>query len=403
MLSATVYRQISENCVTVYFPFLSPMKTPLLPTFLILAMPVFSSAQPPPATPSLAALYADSFHIGVALNANQITGQDPSDAQLISGHFNSYTAENAMKWESIQPTEGNFNFEIADALADLGERNDAFLVGHTLLWHNQTPDWVFQDSAGQPASREQVLTRLQDHIKTVMTRYRGRFDGWDVVNEALHEDGTMRESNWREALGDDYIAEAFIAAHAADPAAKLYYNDYNLYKPGKRAGTVAIVKDLQARGIPIHGVGIQGHYGIGHPPLQELEATIIALAELDVKVMITELDISVLPFPDSSQWGADLSVNFALSAELDPYVDGLPDDVREAQDNQFRALFALFLKHRDTLHRVTFWNLNDGTSWKNNWPVRGRTDYPVIFDRQNQPKSAYRALIELKLAYDKSP
>ena len=379
------------------------MKTPLLTTLAALVLPILASAQPSTATPSIADLYADSFHIGVALSAGQILGTDPSDTRVIAGHFNSYTAENAMKWESIHPTEGNFSFEIADALADLGEKNDAFLVGHTLLWHQQTPDWVFEDSEGKPASRDQVLARLRHHITTVVTRYKGRFDGWDVVNEALNEDGTMRESNWREALGDDYIAEAFMAAHAADPEAKLYYNDYNLYKPEKRAGAVAIVKDLQARGIPIHGVGIQGHYGLDNPPLEELEATIVALAELGVKVMITELDVSVLPFPDSDQWGADLSTNFALSAELNPYVDGLPADVRIEQDNHYRALFAVFLKHRETLHRVTFWNLNDGTSWKNNWPVRGRTDYPVIFDRQNKPKSTYRALIDLKLAYDEAP
>ena len=316
------------------------MKTPLPTTLAALVLPILASAQPSTATPSIADLYADSFHIGVALSAGQILGTDPSDTRVIAGHFNSYTAENAMKWESIHPTEGNFSFEIADALADLGEKNDAFLVGHTLLWHQQTPDWVFEDSEGKPASRDQVLARLRHHITTVVTRYKGRFDGWDVVNEALNEDGTMRESNWREALGDDYIAEAFMAAHAADPEANLYYNDYNLYKPEKRAGAVAIVKDLQARGIPIHGVGIQGHYGLDNPPLE---------------------------------------------------------------DNHYRALFAVFLKHRETLHRVTFWNLNDGTSWKNNWPVRGRTDYPVIFDRENNPKSTYRALIDLKLAYDEAP
>ncbi len=354
-------------------------------------------------SPSIADLYADSFHIGVALNAGQIAGRDPSDVRVINGHFNSYTAENEMKWERIHPTEGNFDFTMADALADLGERNDAFLVGHTLVWHNQTPEWVFEDSEGKPASPERVLERMRNHIETVVTRYRGRFDGWDVVNEAVNEDGSPRESNWRKALGDSYIAEAFKAAHAADPEAKLYYNDYNLWKPAKRDGVVALVKDLQAQGIPIHGVGIQGHYGIGSPPLEELEASIEAFAALGVAVMITELDVSVLPFPNSEQWGADLSVNFALSAELNPYTDGLPADVRVAQDNHYRALFALFLKHRDSIDRVTFWNLNDGTSWKNNWPVRGRTDYPVIFDRQNQPKSTYRALVDLKLAYDEAP
>jgi endo-1,4-beta-xylanase len=379
------------------------MKTPLVSTLVALTAPLLYAATPATATPSIADLYADSFRIGVALSAGQIVGSNPAEARVRDEHFNSYTAENEMKWERIHPTEGEYDFEIADTLADLGESNDAFLVGHTLVWHNQTPDWVFEDATGEPASREHVLQRMRDHITTVVTRYRGRFDGWDVVNEAIVEDGSMRETKWREALGDDYIAEAFTAAHAADPEAKLYYNDYNLWKPEKRAGAVRIVKDLQSRGVPIHGVGLQGHYGIDSPPLEELEASIEAFAALGVAVMITELDVSVLPFPDSDQWGADLSVNFALSAELNPYADGLPADVRVAQDNHYRALFAIFLKHRDVIDRVTFWNLHDGSSWKNNWPVRGRTDYPVIFDRNHQPKSTYRALIDLKLAYDEAP
>lgn len=379
------------------------MKIPRPARLTALALPLLFSTGHASAEPSIADLYADSFRIGVALNAGQIQGVDPAQARIRDGHFNSYTAENEMKWERIHPTEGNFDFTHADALAKLGDEQDAFLVGHTLVWHNQVPDWVFTDTEGAPASRERVLERMRHHINTVVTRYQGRFESWDVVNEALNEDGTMRESNWYEAVGPDYIAEAFAAAHAADPDAKLYYNDYNLYKPAKRAGAVAIVKDLQARGIPIHGVGLQGHYGLGHPPLEELNDSIEAFAALGVKVMITELDVSVLPFPNPQQMGADLSIDLELQDELNPYVDGLPADVRIAQDNHYRDLFAVFLRHREALDRVTFWNLTDGTSWKNNWPMRGRTDYPVIFDRNNEPKSTYRALIDLKLAYDEAP
>jgi len=369
----------------------------------LLALPGLAQSNPPPSIPALAELYADSFRIGVALNADQIKGADASDRHVIETHFNSFTAENAMKWEELQPIEGEFNFQHADALVALGERNNATVIGHTLLWHNQTPDWVFQDVNGNPASRELVLARLRTHIETVVGRYQGRIHGWDVVNEAFEDDGSGRESPWRAALGDDYVAETFAIVHAVDPDAHLYYNDYNLYKPAKRDATVALVKSLQARGIPIHGVGIQGHYGLDHPPLDQLEDAIVAFGELGVEVMITELDVSVLPFPDAGDWGADLSVNFALSAELNPYVDGLPDDVRRQQDAHFRDLFALFLRHRDQLGRVTFWNLNDATSWKNNWPMRGRTDYPVIFDRQNQPKSAFHALVELKQEHDAQP
>lgn len=350
--------------------------------------------------PSLADLYADSFRVGVALNARQIMGEDASDRHVIDTHFNSYTAENEMKWQRIQPEEGKFHFKYADALVELGERNNATIIGHTLLWHNQTPDWVFEDPDGQPASRELVLSRLRTHIETVVSRYKGRVHGWDVVNEAFNEDGSWRETKWRDALGDDYIAETFRIVHGVDPEAHLYYNDYNLYKPEKRDATVALVKSLLERGIPVHGVGIQGHYGLGHPPLNLLEDAIIAFGDLGVEVMITELDVSVLPFPESDVWGADLSINFELSAELNPYVDGLPDDVRLEQDAHFADLFAVFLRHREVMGRVTFWNLNDGTSWKNNWPMRGRTDYPVIFDRQNQPKSAFHALVKLKQEHD---
>ncbi len=357
----------------------------------------------PSTVPSLAELYADSFRLGVALNASQIAGDVSSDRQVINTHFNSYTAENEMKWERMQPLEGEFNFASADALVALGERNDATVIGHTLLWHNQTPDWVFEDEDGQPASRELLRQRLHTHIKTVVGRYAGRIHGWDVVNEAFNEDGSWRDTRWREILGDDYIAETFAMARAADPSAKLYYNDYNLYKPAKRDAVVALVRDLQARGIPVHGIGIQGHYGLGHPPLDLLEDAIIAFGELGVEVMITELDVSVLPFPEEGLWGADLSVDFELSAEMNPYVDGLPAEVQAEQDAHFRDLFTVFLRHRSVMGRVTFWNLNDGSSWKNNWPMRGRTDYPVIFDRQNQPKSAFHALVELKRNHNSTP
>lgn len=352
---------------------------------------------------SLADVYADSFRIGVGLNTRQIRGDAPDDSRVITEHFNSYTAENEMKWERIHPEETEYDFASGDALAALGEKHDGFVVGHTLVWHNQTPNWVFEDTEGQPATREMVLRRMEDHIATVMGRYQGRIAGWDVVNEALNEDGTLRDTTWRELIGDDYIAKAFEFAHAADPDAKLYYNDYNLWKPEKRAGAVALVQDLQARGVPVHGVGIQGHFGLDSPPLELLEASIAAFGALGVTVMITELDVSVLPFPSSDQWGADLSVSFALREELNPYTAGLPPDVRVAQDNQYRALFALFLKHREVIDRVTLWNLNDATSWKNNWPIVGRTDYPVLFDRQNRPKSTVRALIDLKRAYDQTP
>ena len=351
--------------------------------------------------PSLADIYADSFRIGVALNARETLGTDPSASRLIGAHFNALTAENDMKWERIHPTEAEFDFRIADALVDRADAQGAFLVGHTLLWHSQTPAWVFQDSEGQPASRTLLLNRLKHHIETVVGRYKGRIHSWDVVNEAFNDDGSWRESPWYKIIGPDYIAKAFEYAHAVDPAAALYYNDYNLFKAPKRDAVIALIKDLQARGIPVGGIGIQGHYGIGYPPLEELEASIVAFGQLNIPVMFTELDISVLPFPSQGQMGADISQNFELQAELNPYADGLPVERAQELTQAYVDLFTLFLKHRDLINRVTLWNLTDASTWRNNWPMRGRTDYPVLFDRQNQPKDAYRALVELKLQHDR--
>jgi endo-1,4-beta-xylanase len=351
--------------------------------------------------PSLADIYADSFRIGVALNAAEILGTDPSTSRLIGAHFNAITAENDMKWERIEPIETEFDFRIADALVERAQSQGAFLVGHTLLWHSQTPDWVFQDSEGHPASRALLLNRLKNHIDTVVGRYQGRIDSWDVVNEALNDDGTWRASPWYKIIGEDYIAKAFEYAHAADPDAALYYNDYNLFKAPKRAAAVALIKDLQARGIPVGGIGIQGHYGLGYPPLEELEASIIAFGELGIPVMFTELDISVLPYPAQGQMGADISQNFALQAELNPYADGLPPEINQQLAEAYVSLFRILLKHRHLIDRITFWNLTDGSSWRNNWPMRGRTDHPVLFNRQNEPKEAYRALVALKIAFDR--
>jgi len=373
----------------------------LLATFAITAITTQAATLTFVGQPSLADIYADSFRIGVALNANEIRGTNPQASRLIGAHFNALTAENDMKWERIQPEEGEFDFAISDALVERAQSQGAFIVGHTLLWHSQTPDWVFQDSAGQPASRALLLNRLQHHIETIVGRYKGRIHGWDVVNEALNEDGTWRDSPWYQIIGDDYIAKAFEYAHAADPAAALYYNDYNLSKAPKRDSAIKLIKRLQAKGIPVGGIGIQGHYGIGYPPLEELEASIVAFGKLGIPVMFTELDISVLPFPSQGQMGADISQNFELQAELNPYVDGLDVETSQALADSYVALFTMFLKHRDLINRVTLWNLTDASTWRNNWPMRGRTDYPVLFDRANEPKQAYRALVELKLHHDR--
>ena len=269
-----------------------------------------------------------------------------------------------------------------------------FIVGHTLVWHSQTPRWVFQDASGQPVSRDTLIARMREHIQTVVGRYRGRVRGWDVVNEALNEDGTLRHSPWFNIIGEDYIAMAFRFAHEADPAAELYYNDYSLENAAKRQGAVALVRRLRAEGVPITGIGSQDHVQMDWPTPAQVDSTLTAFGQLGVKVMITELDVDVLPRA-TQQRGADVSLNVAARSDLNPYVAGLPDSVQQALARRYADLFAVYLRHKDVVERVTFWGVTDGDSWKNNWPVRGRTNHPLLFDREGRPKPAFDAVIRV--------
>ncbi len=339
--------------------------------------------------------YADHFLIGSALKSSHIFGTDVKGQALVAEQFNAVTAENDMKWENMQPSLGEFNFSAADALVAFSEKNDLFVVGHTLLWHQQTPSWVFEDEDGQQVTREVLLERLKNHIQTVMGHYKGRIQGWDVVNEAIEEDGSLRQSKWLEIIGPDYVELALRYAQEADPDAELYYNDFNVSKPAKLEGIVKLLKDLQSKGVKVDGVGIQGHYGLGYPKLSDLEASIVAINELGLPVMFTELDVSVLPFPSEEAMGADVSLSFELQDKLNPYAEGLPADVSQRQADSYAALFELFLRHSEGISRVTFWGVDDGSSWKNHWPVPGRTDYPLLFDREFQPKQAFHAIMDL--------
>jgi endo-1,4-beta-xylanase len=278
---------------------------------------------------------------------------------------------------------------------EFGENNDMFMVGHTLVWHSQTPGWVFQDEDGNPLDRESMLERMRDHIHTVVGRYKGRIHGWDVVNEALNEDGTLRESPWYRIIGRDYLIKAFEYAREADPDAELYYNDYNLEKPEKRAGAIELVKYLQENGAPVTGIGTQSHLHLKTPSLQEIEKTITEFAALGIDVMITELEIDVLPYPTGYQQGADLSNIVRDEEAINPYTDGLPDDVQEELAQRYRDVFEVYLKHKDAITRVTFWGVNDGNSWKNNYPARGRTNHPLLFDREWQAKPAFYEVVDI--------
>jgi endo-1,4-beta-xylanase len=213
-----------------------------------------------------------------------------------------------------------------------------------------------------------------------------------VVNEALNKDGVLRDSPWRKIIGDDFIAKAFEFAHEADPQAELYYNDYALESEPKRLGAVALMKKLRAQGVKISGIGLQGHYSLDRPASGQLDETISAFEKLGLKVMITELDVNVLPSP-SHLLGADISERYRMSAGLNPYTNGLPDSVQQELAQRYADLFAVFLKHRDSISRVTFWGVTDGDSWLNDWPVRGRMAYPLLFNREDRPKPCFQTVI----------
>ncbi|MFD1188393.1 endo-1,4-beta-xylanase [Pontibacter rugosus] len=345
------------------------------------------------ASPSIKAAYKDAFYVGAALNGRQASGNDAKAIKLLQEQFNTISPENLLKWEAVHPKQGVYNFEAADKYVALGEQNDMFIVGHTLVWHNQTPKWVFEDAQGKPVSKEELLKRMEDHIKTVAGRYKGRIDSWDVVNEALNDDGTLRQSPWLKIIGEEFLVKAFEYAHQADPEMELYYNDYNLWKPAKRDGAVRLVRNLQEKGIKVAGIGMQGHYGLHAPSLEDIEASIKAFSDLGVKVAFTEVDIDVLPNPSNRQ-GADIDATFEFDEKYNLYTDGLPDSVQQQLTQRYTDLFNLFQKHSDKIDRVTFWGVTDNDSWLNNWPIQGRTSYPMLFDRQYQPKPAYNAVLE---------
>jgi len=342
--------------------------------------------------PKLKEVFKDAFKIGAALNRRQFFEEDTRGAAIVIKHFNSITSENVLKWSLVHPQDNRYDFVASDRYVEFGEKHGMFIVGHTLVWHNQTPRWVFENDHGRPVDRKTLLSRLREHISTVVGRYKGRINSWDVVNEALNQDGTMRQSPWLKIIGEDYLVQAFRFAHEADPGAELYYNDYDLELPAKRNGAVALIRKLQQNGVPIAGVGLQNHNRLQWPSIVDEDATIEAFAQLGLKVNITELDVDVLP--RTTGIGADYAVNIAPTPELNPYTAALPDSVQSQLANRYADLFRVYLKHRDVIDRVTFWGVADADSWLNNWPIKGRTNYPLLFDRSGQPKPAFYSVID---------
>ncbi|HLX95905.1 MAG TPA: endo-1,4-beta-xylanase [Verrucomicrobiae bacterium] len=332
--------------------------------------------------------YQNDFLIGVAINEKQFTDGDQRGDPIIKAQFNCISPENALKWASIHPDPGpnGYNFGPADQYVEFGEKNHMTIVGHTLVWHNQTPRWVFRDSNGKPVTREVLLERMRDHIHTVVGRYQGRIKIWDVVNEALNEDGTLRPSPWEKIIGPDYIEKAFQYAHEADPNAILRYNDFSLEKTPKRNGAIALIKKLQAEGIPVTAIGLQDHDQMDWPTVEQEDATISAFAALGLKVMVTELDVNVLGGKQTAE-----ITEMANQGGSNIYTNGLPPVVQQQLAERYADLFRVFVKHHNDISLVTFWGVTDGDSWLN---MRGRVNHPLLFDRAGNPKPAFDAVIQ---------
>ena len=362
--------------------------TLLAVTAALLAAVDAAAAEPP----TLKSLAPPGLRIGAAINQAVSDGRDAAGLALVLQQFNSTSPENLLKWEAVHPEPDHYNFEPADRYVELGRSHGMFVVGHVLLWHQQTPAWVFAGEGGKKLDRETLLARLRSHIATVVGRYRGRIGGWDVVNEALEEDGTLRKTPWLEAIGEDYVEKAFAFAHEADPQADLYDNDYNLWKPAKRDAAIRLVQGLKAKGLRVDGIGEQGHWGLDDPPLPAIDAALAAIHASGTKALVTELDMDVLP-RDPDMWGADLSKKAKIRAATNVYPDGLPAAVQEKLARRYADVFTLFLKH--DVGRVTFWGVTDANSWLNNFPIPGRVNYPLLWGRDGREKPAFEAVAQV--------
>lgn len=341
--------------------------------------------------------YKNYFPIGVAVNMAALKG---ADSALIVHEFNSVTPENDMKMGPIHPKENEYNWKNADAIVDFAVKHHIRIRGHNLLWHNQAPSWMFTDADGKQVSKEVLLQRLKDHITTVVNHYKGKIYAWDVVNEAIDDDSTkfMRNSLWYKICGDDFIPKAFEYAHAADPKAALYYNDYNSEHPAKREHIYKLLKSLVDAKVPITGVGMQGHWKLNDPSPELLRKALDEYASLGLKIQITELDITIRTFRPRPVPGTIVA----------PVPDaGFTPELEKRQADQYKMVFDIFRQYKNVITNVTFWNLSDKYSWLDS---RGgglaggaaagetatrtvRKAYPLLFDEHLQPKKAYWAVV----------
>jgi len=370
--------------------------------------------------------FRDRFLVGTAVNRSMVTGstfrrsaeQNAKDIALVKEQFNQISPENDLKWQLIHPREGaeGYEFGAADAFVNFGLSNNMYVVGHTLVWHSQTPNWVFAGTNPPPtnatasaavntnalatnqfargqfgggfgryngprASREELLQRMRDHIHTVVGRYKGKVKCWDVVNEAIADGGgtnILRNSLWLEIIGSDFIAKAFQYAHEADPDAILRYNDYGLENPARRKKLVTLIKSLQAEKVPVHAIGSQAHINVS-TTFETMDQALAEIATLGLPIHITELDVNSAAGGQRG-FGADISAN--ASATL----GGLVSEADKKLADAYAGIFRAFLKHSDSVKVLTFWGANDANSWRAN----GK---PLLFNGESQPKPAFDAVI----------
>lgn len=386
-ISATAEEPVNDNAGTT-----------LLRTFKSEWCSMQEPAKADASTLGLKDALGDKFLIGAALNSRITSGLMPEVTAIIRKHFNAAVAENCMKSGELQPTEGQFNWQQADELVNFCKQNNLTLTGHCLVWHSQAPRWMFVNADGQQCDSATLVRRIHDHIFTVMGHFRGQVKGWDVLNEAFNDDGSFRQTQFLRIIGPDYFRLIFKFAHEADPDAELYYNDFSMDKAAKREAVCRLVRSLKAAGCRVDAVGMQSHVGLTYPDLNEYQKSIEAFAAEGVKVMVTELDLTVLPEPGQDH-GASINRRAGYSEALNPYKNGLPDSVSCKMNERYRQLFDIYLKERKVISRVTLWGVTDDTSWRNNWPVPGRRDYPLLFNRDFTPKPAVQEIIKDALAH----
>ena len=338
---------------------------------------------------SLKEAAGNRFKLGVGVS--HLVVQNPADAALIRQHFQILTPENCMKPQNIHPAESQWNFEAADGFVEFARDNQLEVVGHCLVWakDDRTDQWMMKENGGA-VSRQTLLRRIENHIHTVVERYADAVTMWDVVNEAVTDgdDGLLRDSVYSRTTGIDFIVTAFKAARAKDPDALLIYNDYNDHLPGKRKKVIELLRQLKQQGAPVDAYGMQGHVELGDNSVPQLRETFAELRKLDMKVVVSELDIDVVT---RGRWWADGGKYREELATYNPYKDGLPQEIEQQQIEQYVELFQLFDENSDIIERVSFWNLHDGQSWLNYFPWR-RVNYPLLFDRNRRPKPAFYAV-----------